>query len=505
MTETSTNPSAGNPGLPPTSGTFDSLDPGSGEVIGTYPVHGPDDVSAALDAARIAQQWWWDLGWQERKKRLLAWRSYLRSHMDELADLVHRETGKPTWDAESVDVIATVIHLDWAAKHAEKTLATRRVAPGILAHLRAEISYEPHGVVGVIGPWNYPLFTPMGSISYALAAGNAVIFKPSEFTPATGVWLAESFRAVVPEQPVLQTLTGYGPTGQALVESGVDKVSFTGSAKVAKAIGAMCGERLIPYSPEAGGKDAVVVDHDADLTRAVRGALWGAVMNSGQSCAGVERVFVHQDIYEEFMDRLVIAARELRAGSDTGAHYGPITRPAQYDLVRSHFDAAVSSGADIRVGGAASFRRPYIDPVVLTNAPDDSMVMQEETFGPLMVVEKVRDSEEAIASSNAHDYGLGAAVYSKRNGPEIARRLRTGMVSINAVLVQGAVPSLPWGGLGHSGYGRIHGEEGLRSFGRSKSIVNPRFGLPAFADVYSFEVSEQTKETFRVVTKLLFT
>jgi acyl-CoA reductase-like NAD-dependent aldehyde dehydrogenase len=500
-----TDTSAVPPASPPTSGTFESLNPATGEVIGRFPVHGPDDMAAALDAARIAQQWWWDLGWDERKERLLGWRSYIRSHMAELAELVHQETGKPLWDAESVDVIATVIHLDWAAKNAQRVLAPRRVAPGILFHLRAEVSYEPQGVVGVIGPWNYPLFTPMGSISYALAAGNAVIFKPSEFTPATGAWLAESLRHVVPEQPVLQTLTGYGPTGQALVESGVDKVSFTGSAKIARAIGAICGERLIPYSPEAGGKDAVIVDHDADLARAVRGALWGALMNSGQSCAGVERVFVHSSVFDEFMDRLEAAARRLRAGFEDGAEYGPITRPAQFDLVREHFDEAVKAGATVRVGGPEAFRRPFIDPVVMTDAPEDSVIMKDETFGPLMVVEKVRDADEAIDSSNAHDYGLGAAVYSRRNGVAIARRLRTGMVSVNAVLVQGAVPSLPWGGLGHSGYGRIHGEEGLRSFGRSKSIVNPLFGLPAFADVYSFEVSEQTKETFRIVTKMLFT
>jgi aldehyde dehydrogenase (NAD+) len=267
----------------------------------------------------------------------------------------------------------------------------------------------------------------------------------------------------------------------------------------------MCGERLIPYSPEAGGKDAVVVDHDADLPRAVRGALWGALMNSGQSCAGVERVFVHTDVFDAFMDQLESAARRLRAGFDDGAQYGPITRPAQFDLVRRHFDEAVKAGASVRVGGEESFRRPFIDPVVMTDAPDDSIIMQDETFGPLLVVERVRDADEAIDLSNSHDYGLGAAVYSKRNGEAIARRLRTGMVSINAVLVQGAVPSLPWGGLGHSGYGRIHGEEGLRTFGRSKSIVHPLFGLPAFADVYSFEVSEQTKETFRIVTKMLFT
>jgi acyl-CoA reductase-like NAD-dependent aldehyde dehydrogenase len=497
--------SSSSPASPPTTGTFESLNPGTGDVVGTFPVHGAADVSAAVDAARIAQQWWWDLGWDERKRRLLAWRSYLRTHMEELADLVHRETGKPMWDAEAVDVIATVMHLDWAAKHAEKTLSPQRVSPGILVHLRAEISYQPHGVVGVIGPWNYPLFTPMGSISYALAAGNAVVFKPSEFTPATGVWLAESFRKVVPEQPVLQTITGYGPTGQALVESGVDKISFTGSAKVAKAIGALCGERLIPYSPEAGGKDAVIVDRDADLTRAVRGALWGGVMNSGQTCAGVERVFVHQDVYDEFMDRLVVNARSIRAGYGPDAKYGPITRPAQYDLVKHHFDQAMEAGATVKSGGRESFRRPYIDPVILTNAPDDAVIVKEETFGPLIVVEKVRDTDEAIAESNAHDYGLGAVVYSRKNGPAIAARLRTGMVSINTLLVQATVPALPWGGMGHSGYGRIHGKEGLRSFGRSKSIVQPYFGLPAFADISSFEVSEETKSSFRWVTKMLFT
>jgi succinate-semialdehyde dehydrogenase / glutarate-semialdehyde dehydrogenase len=492
------------PSTPPSTGTFESLDPGRGTVIGTFPVHDAEEVSAAVDRARIAQSWWWGLSWKDRRARLLAWRADIRHHMDELADLVHRETGKPRWDAESVDVIATLIHLDWAAKHAEKVLRPTRVPPGILAHLRAEISYEPHGVVGVIGPWNYPLFTPMGSISYALAAGNAVVFKPSEFTPATGVWLAESFARVVPEQPVLQTVTGFGPTGQALVESSVDKVSFTGSTKVARAIGAICGERLIPYSPEAGGKDAVIVDADADLDRAVRGALWGALMNSGQSCAGVERVFVHRDVYEEFLDRLVAAARDIRAGTTEDARYGPITRPAQYDLVRRHYDEAVAHGARVRFGGEASFHRPYIDPVILTDAPDDSVIMEEETFGPLLVVQQVRDRDEAIDESNAHDYGLGAAVYSRRHGMDIARRLRTGMVSVNAVLVQGAVPTLPWGGMGHSGYGRIHGKEGLRSFGRSKSIVNPLFGLPAAADIYSFQASETVRQAFRVVSKVLY-
>jgi acyl-CoA reductase-like NAD-dependent aldehyde dehydrogenase len=489
---------------PPATGTFESFDPGRGPVIDTFPVHDADHIATVVDQARIAQSWWWDLGWRERRERLLAWRSDIRAHMGEIAELVHRETGKPLWDAESVDVITTLIHLDWAAKNAERVLQPRRVSPGLFVHLRAEISYEPHGVVAVIGPWNYPLFTPMGSISYALAAGNAVVFKPSEFTPATGVWLAESFARVVPEQPVLQTVTGFGPTGQALIEAGVDKVSFTGSTKVARTIGAICGDRLIPYSPEAGGKDAVIVDHDADLNRAVRGALWGALMNGGQSCAGVERVFVHQDVYEPFVDRLVAAAQDVTAGTGGRARYGPITRPAQFDLVRRHFEEALAHGARLRFGGDASFRRPYIDPVIFTDAPDDSVIMSEETFGPLIVVQKVRDRDEAIDESNAHDYGLGAAVYSRRHGPAIARRLRTGMVSINAVLVQGAVPALPWGGLGHSGYGRIHGEEGLRSFARSKSVVHPLFGLPAPLDVYSFEVSPFVQDAFRKVTAVLF-
>jgi acyl-CoA reductase-like NAD-dependent aldehyde dehydrogenase len=489
---------------PPTTGTFESLDPGRGTVVGTFPVHDAEQVAAAVDRARIAQSWWWELGWAKRRERLLAWRRDIRAHMDEVADLVHRETGKPVWDAESVDVITTLIHLDWAAKNAERVLQPRRVSPGLFVHLRAELSYEPHGVVGVIGPWNYPLFTPMGSISYALAAGNAVVFKPSEFTPATGVWLAESFARVVPEQPVLQTMTGYGPTGQALIEAGVDKVSFTGSTKVARTIGALCGERLIPYSPEAGGKDAVIVDQDADLGRAVRGALWGALMNSGQSCAGVERVFVHQKVYDEFLERLLDADRDIRSGTGGAARYGPITRPAQFDLIKRHYDEALAHGARLRFGGDSSFHRPYIDPVVFTDAPDDSVIMAEETFGPLLVLQKVRDRDEAVDESNAHDFGLGAAVYSRRHGPEIARRLRSGMVSINAVLVQGAVPALPWGGLGHSGYGRIHGEEGLRSFARSKSIVHPLFGLPAPLDVYSFEAGEGIKEAFRRLSGVLF-
>ena len=217
------------------------------------------DVRAAVERARPAATWWRELGYAGRKQRLRAWRSLIATRMDEFAELIHRENGKPMFDAIGEIAIA-VEHLDWAAGAAEKVLGRRRVGSGLLAmNHSATLEYLPYGVVGVIGPWNYPVHTPMGSISYALAAGNAVVFKPSEFTPAIGAWLVDSFAEVVPEQPVFQLVTGFGETGNALCTAGVDKLAFTGSTATGKKVMAACATSLTPVVIECGGKDALIV------------------------------------------------------------------------------------------------------------------------------------------------------------------------------------------------------------------------------------------------------
>ncbi|MGH3542756.1 MAG: aldehyde dehydrogenase family protein, partial [Mycobacterium sp.] len=433
---------------------------------------------AAVVRAREAAAWWGGLGFAERRRRLLSWRSALTRRIDELAGLITAETGKPRDDAR-LECVLVVAHLDWAARHAEKVLRRRRVASGLLMLQEAStVEYQPCGVIGVIGPWNYPAHTPMGSISYALAAGNAVVFKPSELTPGVGRALAESLARVVPEHPLLQIVTGFGETGAALCRSGVDKLAFTGSAATAKKVMATCAETLTPVVLECGGKDALLVDSDADLAAAADAAVWGAMANAGQTCVGVERVYVVVDVAQELTDRIVAQTRRLRTGGEPSADLGPITRPDQVEVIRGHLADALARGGTALVGGAESVRAPYVEPVVLADVPDTSTAVTDETFGPTVTLHRVANLDDAVGLVNAGRYGLGAAVFSGRRGMEIAGRLRCGMVAVNSVISYAAVPALPFGGVGDSGFGRVHGADGLREFTRVQAVTRRRFRPP---------------------------
>ena len=466
--------------------TFDSLSPATGEVVGTFPVHDEGEVRAAVQRARKASQWWQSLGHDGRKRRLMGFARVLTRRREELLHLVSRENGKPEVDAFIEHVLA-LEHLAWAAKHAEKIMKPRRVGGSMmLANVTPILEYQPLGVVGVIGPWNYPVFTPMGSIVYALAAGNAVVFKPSEYTPAVGVFLADAFRESVPEQPVFQVVTGFGETGAALCRAGVDKLAFTGSAPTGRKIMAACAETLTPVVLELGGNDALLVDDDADVRAAARAAVWGGCANAGQTCIGVERVYVVDAVYDRFVDEVVKAAEPVHAGE--GAALGPMTMPKQIDVVKAHVDDALERGAKAVVGGPESVRAPYIDPIVLVDVPDDARVMREETFGPVLTISRVATMDEAIEKANRTSYGLGAAVFGKKRAYDAARRIRSGMASVNSVLSFAGFPSLPFGGVGDSGFGRIHGEDGLKEFTRPKAIARQRFALGP--DMMSFERPE---------------
>jgi aldehyde dehydrogenase (NAD+) len=459
-------------------GTFESLSPATGEVVATFADRTVDEVAAAVAAAREASGWWDELGFTGRRDRLLAWRTWLAKHIRELAELIHTENGKPTDDA-LFEIGVAIEHLDWAAKKAEKVLRSRRTWPGVLAANHAtSIDYVPFGVVGVIGPWNYPVHTPLGSISYALAAGNAVVFKPSEYTPAVGQWLADSFAPVVDDRPVFTVVTGRGATGAALCRSGVDKLAFTGSTRTGRQVMVACSETLTPVVIECGGKDVLVVAEDADLDRAAEAAVWGGMTNGGQTCVGVERVIAVGAIYDDLVAGIAARAARLRAGDHRSASYGPITMPGQVDVIERHINDALDRGAQAVVGGRTSVHRPYVDPVVLTDVPADAEVEQEETFGPVITVARADGIDDAIKQANASCFGLGAAVYSASRGSEIAARLRAGMVSINSVITFAAVPSIPFGGVGDSGFGRIHGPDGLREFARSRAITRTRFPGP---------------------------
>lgn len=457
--------------------TFDSLDPITGDVVASHPVHTAEDVQAAVARAREEAQWWSALDFDERAHHLGQWKGVVTRRVAQLADLMHRETGKPHGDA-MMEAALAIDHLAWAAKHAEKYLKRRRVPSGLLmANQAASVAYKPLGVIGVIGPWNYPVFTPMGSIAYALAAGNAVVFKPSEYTPGVGEWLARTFEEAV-GRPVLQVVTGLGETGAALCRAGVDKVAFTGSTATGKRVMAACAETLTPVIIEAGGKDALIVDEDADLEAAADAALWGACSNAGQTCAGVERVYVHERVYDEFLDRLTAKARGIRAGDSPDAKFGPITMPKQVDTIRRHVQDALDRGGRALVGGIDAVGDRYVQPTVLVDVPDESAAVQEETFGPTVTVAKVRDMDEAVERTNATPFGLGSTVFGKERAMAVAERIRSGMTAINGVISFAGIPALPFGGVGDSGFGRIHGPDGLREFTYAKAIARQRFKAP---------------------------
>ncbi|MEV5650455.1 aldehyde dehydrogenase family protein [Nocardia sp. NPDC052254] len=481
-----------------------SVNPATGEVLATHPIADEAAVRAAVAKARAAAPVWSGLGFAARKRALLRWSSRLVARADEFCDLIHAENGKPRDDAY-LEMMLALEHIAWAAKHAEKLLKPKKVSPGaLMSNFAASIEQRPLGVIGVIGPWNYPVYTPNGSLAYALAAGNTVVFKPSEYSTSIGNFVTQAFADANPELPdgVFTTINGYGATGAALVQAGVDKIAFTGSTATGKKIMAAAAESLTPVLLECGGKDAVIVAPDADIAAAADAVAYGATMNSGQTCAGVERVYVDKSIREPFLAEVKKILSDVHSGSDNKASYGPMTMPSQIDIVRRHIESALANGGTAIVGGPDSVHAPYVEPVVLVDVDEDSDAVCEETFGPTVTIRTVDSVDEAVELANKSKYGLGSAVYSRKHGLEIARRLRAGATSVNSVLGFAAIAALPFGGVGDSGIGRIHGEPGLLEFTSPHSIAVQRFAIPGMA-LMSYKRTDATMKLLRRMVPLL--
>ncbi len=458
--------------------TFNSHYPVTGEVLATYEITERDEVNLAVDLARDASQAWVAMGFAGRRKVLLRWSKLLMQRVDEITDLIAKETGKPISDAKLEAALAAG-HLAWAARHAESVMRTSHRSPGaLMANMSATVERSPVGVVGVIGPWNYPIFTPMGSISYALAAGNTVVFKPSEFTPGVGKLLAQTFAEVAPSSRIFTCVTGLGETGKFLCESGVNKLAFTGSTRTAKVVAATCAASMTPVVLECGGKDPVIVAADADIKRAADATVWSSMSNAGQTCIGAERVYVDAKVAEEFKAEVLAVAKNIHAGAPGQGNYGPATMPSQIKVIRSHIDDAIARGGKALLGGSNSVQAPFVQPVVLVDVPEDSLAITDETFGPTIVINTVEDMDEAILLSNASKYGLGASVWSRRKGKKIASQLQCGMVAINSTISFAAIATVPFGGVKDSGYGRIHGPEGILEFTYPRTVIRARFQIP---------------------------
>ena len=480
--------------------TFDVVNPATRAAVGTFPVHTAEDVARVVSEARDAQRWWAALGFNGRKTYLRRWLRWLALHCDELYELGNGETARPKPDVQ-FELFAGLEDIRWAAAHAGKVLGPKRVAPGLaMLNFTAGVSYEPLGVIGVITPWNVPIYTTLSGMAYALAAGNAVVVKPSELTPGSSIFAVESFRKANPDAPagLIGWVTGFGETGSALCTSGVDKIAFTGSVPTGRRVMAACAQNLTPVLLELGGKDATIVAADADLDAAATAVVWGGLFNGGQACVGVERVYVEAPVRDEFLGKVRERMAQVTVGVEELSAYGPMAVDSQVKLVRRHVEDALAAGAEALVGGVESIRPPFIDPIVLVDVPEDCSAVREETFGPVVVINTVPDVDEAVRRANATAFGLGSSVFSAGHGPAIASRMRAGGTTINAVLSFVGMPSVPFGGVGESGFGRSHGADGLREMTFPKATVRKRFGMGK-----EMQAFPRTPDQFEVVRKTI--
>lgn len=465
-------------------GKINNSGPASGAPLPPVAVATVGDVRDAVARARRAQRNWAALSFRARKRALLRVRDVLYDHTDELIDLLMRQNGKPRFEALH-EVLSIIDFAHYFSTRAEKILRRRRIWLHLLWPLkRSYVEYVPRGVVGIISPWNFPLWIPIGDVLMALAAGNAVVLKPSEWSPHTSLRAKELFDEAGIEPDLFQVVCGAADVGAELVDSAPDMIMFTGSTASGRKVAGACGERLIPFIAELGGKDPVIVLPDSDLELAARHVVNGAFYNCGQACASMERVLVHDSIIEPFVERVVDLTESLRLGDPSAvgpAHtdLGPLMIPSQLEVVERHVADAVGKGARVLTGGrrpTQGLRGRFYEPTILLDVTDDMLCWSQETFGPLMPIRSYSEIDEAIEMANATPYGLNAYVYggSTSRAEELAMKLEVGSVVINDFLVNAGAPETPWGGVKGSGMGRIHGIEGLRDMCEVRHVLAPR-------------------------------
>ena len=479
-------------------------DPATGESLGDVPVTSPDEVKAIVARARAAQKSWGGTSFAERRRVLGRLLDYVLDHTDELCRLVARDAGKTLENALMGEVWPICEKLRHTIATGERDLATERVSSGLLMHKIAEIEYQPLGVIGVICPWNFPLQNVLGPAIPSLMAGNACVIKVSEWVAWSMPRIQQLFDAVLSDcgypTDLVRLVTGYAETGQALCESGVDKIVFTGSMPNGRRVAAQCAKTLTPVILELGGKDPMIVCDDANIEQAAHAALLGTFMASGQMCLAAERVIVFDRVHDLFVDRVVAEAERLRQGPPlTGrtTDIGAMTMPHQVEIVEKLVADAVAEGARVRVGGRRVTHGggSYFAPTVLTGVTGKMKIAREETFGPVLCVYRVADEEGAVALANDTEYGLGSTVFSTNHAraQRIAARLRTGSTVMNDFGMAYMANALPFGGVGGSGYGRLNGREGLRAMCNQKSVLRDRFHMHRPIKLYPVKDDEYAR------------
>jgi acyl-CoA reductase-like NAD-dependent aldehyde dehydrogenase len=460
--------------------------PVDGELLGSVPALEPEAVAELARRGRAAQPAWEELGFDGRAKVLTRLRHWLLDNADRVIETIVSETGKAYDDAQSLELAYTVSALSFWANRAGDYLAEHRsfARSPLVAGRRLVTRYSPRGLIGVIGPWNYPLLNSFGDVIPALAAGNSVVLKPSELTPLTSLLIAEALAECGLPDDVFAVATGAGPTAEALIDL-VDFVMFTGSTATGRRVAARAAERLTPCSLELGGKDALIVLKGAPLERAANVAVFYGLINAGQSCTSIERIYAEASICDDLTERIVAKVRALRVGAPDGpgsVDVGAVTSPRQLEIIEAHVADALAKGARVVVGG---HRREgggsFFEPTVLVDVDHTMLCMTEETFGPTLPVMAVSGADEAVALVNDSPMGLSAAVFAAdtERGEQLARRLDVGAVCVNDALVNYFALEVPMGGHRQSGIGVRHGPEGIRKYCQTQTIlISPR-RLPA--------------------------
>lgn len=485
-----------------------SYAPATGELIGEAPNTSAEEVRQAVVRAHRAQEAWGALPPEERGARILRFRDAIVERAEEIVDLLVRECGKPRQEALLHEVMVVADLATHFAKVAPKVLAPREIPLHLMKHRKSMVYYQPRGVVGVISPWNYPFQLPLRDVITALVAGDAVVLKPSEVTPLIALKAKEVWDGAGLPEDLFQVVTGYGPTGAALIDSGIQFLVFTGGVATGKRVAAACGERLIPCVMELGGKAPLIACADAEIERTARAIVFGGFSNAGQVCVSVERVYAHRDIHDRLLDRVVELTRELRQGDPSQEHVdvGAIIFPQQMEIAEKHIADAVSKGAELRVGGKrGAGPGQFFEPTVLANCDHTMTVMKDEIFGPIVPFMRVSTEEEALRLANESHLGLNAYVFTadREHGRRLAERIEAGSVLVNDVLTNGGTCDTPFGGIKQSGFGRAMGDDSLREMCNTKHISTDRIPMGQ-KDPLQFPYTEKGYEWFKKGLRLMF-
>jgi acyl-CoA reductase-like NAD-dependent aldehyde dehydrogenase len=450
--------------------TLESFNPATGELVGSVATITPDQVQGVVDDVARIQPAWAELSLKTRGAYLRRAADALLDDIDELAELLVSEQGKPRAEAYTMELLPTVDALHWCAKAGPKILADEKVrmSQAFLASKKSRFTYEPIGVVGVIAPWNYPWSIPFGEVAIALMAGNGVVLKPASLTPLLGEAIRRVFEKGGLPEGLVRVVHGGGAVGDALAKSSAGKIFFTGSVDVGRVVGEVCAGQLKGSVLELGGKDPMIVCADADLDNAISGAVWGGFANAGQTCSGIERVYVMREVADRFVEGVTREAQKLRLGNprEWETEIGPMTSDGQYEIVVELIEDAVASGATKLCGGptpVAGLSDKYIAPTVLTGVTHEMRIMNEEVFGPVLPIVVVDSEQEAIDLANDSEFGLGASIWTKdrQKGARIARRVESGMVWVNDHSFSHGACQCAWGGVKDSGVGRSHSKFGF--------------------------------------------